>query len=128
MSFADAIASCMDKYFTFSGRARRSEFWWFYVFTLLANWAATVAFAATFNNPAAINIMINLVSLIFLFPTLAVGSRRLHDIGKSGWWMLLPLTIIGTLLLIVWWATDTQRELNQYGDIPEGKMVTIPAR
>ncbi len=116
MGFSQAISTCMAKYFTFSGRAGRSEFWWFYLFTILISWGASVVFVFTMpEDPVMASIMINLVTLVFGFPVFAAGSRRLHDIGKSGWWQLLTLTIIGIILLIIWWATDSQKEDNQYG-------------
>ena len=57
----------------------------------------------------------NISSLILLVPSLAIGARRLHDTGRSGWWQLLMLTIIGFIPLIIWWATDTKAENNQWG-------------
>ena len=117
MNFGQAIATCMSKYFTFSGRAKRSEYWWFYLFTVLMGWGASLVGAATFGpgDPAA-DIMSGVLSLVFIIPALAAGSRRLHDIGKSGWWQLLIITIIGIILLIVWWATDTKPEGDKYGE------------
>jgi len=56
-----------------------------------------------------------LLNLALLLPSLAVGARRLHDIGRSGWWQLLVLTGIGAILLIIWWASDTKKENNEYG-------------
>ena len=53
----------------------------------------------------------------FVLPMLAVGARRLHDIGKSGWWQLIALTIIGIILLIVWWATNTKSENSKFGEV-----------
>ena len=117
MNAGQAITACMSKYFTFSGRAKRSEYWWFYLFTILMGWGASLVGAATFGagDPAA-SIMSSILSLVFIIPALAAGSRRLHDIGKSGWWQLLVLTIIGIILLIVWWATDTKPEGDKYGE------------
>jgi len=56
-----------------------------------------------------------LLNLALLLPSLAVGARRLLDIGRSGWWQLLVLTGIGVILLIIWWASDTKKENNEYG-------------
>ncbi|MCG2609581.1 DUF805 domain-containing protein, partial [Acinetobacter sp. SM34] len=56
-----------------------------------------------------------LLNLALLLPSLAVGARRLHDTNRSGWWQLLVLTVIGIIPLIIWWATDTKAESNQWG-------------
>ncbi|MBO9356988.1 DUF805 domain-containing protein [Bordetella petrii] len=113
MNFSTAIAICMSKYATFSGRASRSEFWWFYLFTVSMCWGATLVGAAMGDSQGWLG---NIVALVFLIPSLAAGSRRLHDVGRSGWWQLLVLTVIGVILLIIWWATDTKKQVNQYGE------------
>ena len=59
--------------------------------------------------------MNTLASVVTLIPSFAVSARRLHDIGKSGWWILLYLTIIGIILLIIWYATDGDKKKNRYG-------------
>lgn len=56
-----------------------------------------------------------LLNLALFLPSLAVGARRLHDVGRSGWWQLLAFTVIGLIPLIIWWATDTKQEQNKYG-------------
>ena len=115
MNFTQAIASCMGKYATFSGRASRGEFWWFYLFTVLLSWGASIVGSLTFpDDVIAAEILPNIVALALLLPTLAVGCRRLHDIGKSGWWQLLILTVIGVILLIIWWAQPPRSEGDQY--------------
>ena len=94
MNFGQAISTCFAKYATFSGRASRPEFWWFFLFQILVSIAASMLG----------DVVAGLVSLAVLLPALAVGARRLHDIGKSGWWQLIMLTVIGLLLLIYWWV------------------------
>ena len=113
MNFSTAISTCLSKYATFKGRATRSEFWWFYLFTVLMGWGATIV-GATLGDIG--DVFSNIVTLIFLIPVLAAGSRRLHDIGRSGWWQLLMLTVIGVILLLVWWASDSKKESNEYGE------------
>lgn len=78
MRFADAVSSCFKKYATFKGRARRSEFWWWQLFYCLISLLSPIPFVG------------NLFVLAILLPSLAVSARRLHDIGRSGWWLLLP--------------------------------------
>ena len=104
MNFGQAISSCLSKYATFSGRASRPEFWWFALFQFLVS-AAAGLLGETVNN---------LVLIGLLLPALAVGNRRLHDIGKSGWWQLLMLTVIGLLVLIYWWVHPAVEIDNTY--------------
>ncbi|MBI3444208.1 MAG: DUF805 domain-containing protein [Magnetospirillum sp.] len=114
MNFQTAIAACLGKYGTFRGRAARSEFWWFYLFTILLSWGATlVGNSMSEGMGTGLPMVVNLALMV---PTFAAGCRRLHDIGKSGWWQLLILTVIGIILLIIWWAKDTQPEANAHGD------------
>lgn len=59
------------------------------------------------------------VGLAFLLPSLGIAVRRLHDIGKSGWWMFISLIpLIGAIILLVWWCKDSQMEPNEYGPVP----------
>ena len=115
MNFSSAISACMGKYGTFKGRASRSEFWWFYLFTVLLSWGGSIVGASTDSEIGA-DVVSTGISLIFLVPVIAVGSRRLHDINKSGWWQLILLTGIGAILLIIWWAKEGTKEINEYGE------------
>ena len=104
MNFGQAISSCLSKYATFSGRASRPEFWWFFLFQILISLAASML-GETING---------LVALGLVLPALAVATRRLHDIGKSGWWQVIMLTVIGLLVLIYWWVQPTDEGGNAY--------------
>ena len=97
MNFGQAISACLSKYATFAGRATRPEFWWFFLFQILA----TVA-AGMLGDKIS-----GLIGIALLLPSLAVGARRLHDIGRSGWWQLLMFTGIGLFVLIYWWVQPT---------------------
>ncbi len=112
MSFADAVRTCFRKYATFSGRAGRPEFWWFALFGLLGNLLAGLVDAALFPTvatPEGTGVPVQPVSAIFglvvLLPSLAVGARRLHDIGRSGWWLLITLVPLLGLLVLLWFFT-----------------------
>ncbi len=108
MNFGQAISACLSKYATFTGRARRSEYWWFFLFEFLV-----MAAASTINDKLS-----GLVSLALLLPALAVGARRLHDIGKSGWWLLLSLVpVIGWIVLLVWAVQKSDRDANAFGPL-----------
>ena len=99
----NAIATCFSKYATFSGRAKRSEYWYFYLFYMIVYVAGAVVAAA-----------VDVSGLLYLFiaplwlPQLAAGVRRLHDVGRSGWFILVP---IYNLILL---CTDSTGD-NQYG-------------
>ena len=106
MDFVQAIKSCLGQYATFSGRAKRSEFWWFFLFQVLVMVAASM-----------LGYVINgIASLALLLPALAVGARRLHDIGRTGWWQLLLLSGIGFLVLLYWWVQPGEGAGNIYGE------------
>lgn len=98
MDFVSAIKSCFAQYAGFNGRAPRSEFWWFALFQLIVLVVATMVS----------QVLYGIAALALLLPALAVGARRLHDVGRSGWWQLLSLTGIGTLVLIFWWVQPTK--------------------
>ncbi len=102
----------LERYAQFDGRARRAEFWWF----TLANLIAVVVLIVL---AAAIKILIVLYVIYLLaliVPSLAVGIRRLHDTGKSGWWYLIVLVpFVGGLILLVLMCIDSTRGTNQWG-------------
>ncbi len=93
MGFAEAISTCFRRYFDFSGRAVRSEYWWFVLFVLASNLALSAIEQMTWSaDPSGVEptILTSMFALATLIPTLAVTARRLHDIGRSGWWQTLP--------------------------------------
>ena len=97
MTFREAVLSCFRKYATFSGRASRSEYWWFWLFCLLGTLTAGItesvinALSGTPEGPTLLSGAFNLVTLI---PGLAVGWRRMHDTGRSGLYLLYPLIAV----------------------------------
>ena len=96
VGFGEALGVCFKKYFVFEGRAKESEFWYFFLFQLIGS----------LLTYAILPVLYIVFQLVIFFPYLAVGCRRLHDINKSGFWQLISLTGIGLILLIIWWATD----------------------
>ena len=107
----DWVVKCLKNYVTFDGRARRKEFWFFVLVSFILGIIVQMI-DAILGTHQTLN---GLLNLALLLPSLAVGSRRLHDTNRSGWWQLLILTVIGIIPHIIWWASDTKRENNQWG-------------
>ena len=104
-----------DNYANFSGRARRSEYWYFILFNLIVGIVLGII-----DYIIGFEILGNLYSLAMLIPSLAVSVRRLHDVGKSGWFYLLVLLpIIGWIWLLVLFATEGDNGTNEYGADPK---------
>ena len=102
-----------DNYANFKGRARRNEYWMFVLITTVISLGALVIDGVLFPEQRLIS---NLYSLAIVVPSIAVGARRLHDTGKSGWWQLLYiLVIIGWIPLIIFLAKDSDIGDNEYG-------------
>ena len=114
---------CLSKFADFSGRARRREYWTFALVNCLIAMLLLILGLAFGEDSPASNIMVTILYLIMLVPNLSVSVRRLHDIGKSGWYMFLSLIpLIGGLILLVWALMDSEPGENQYGKNPkEGK-------
>ena len=116
MNFQTSIKTCFTKYATFSGRASRSEFWFFCLFSFLAGIVTVIIDSMILGYPAEENGPVNLIfSVVVFLPGLAAGARRLHDIDRSGWWQLIYFTVIGIILLIVWFATIGSSKKNVHG-------------
>ena len=109
MNFTDAISTCFNKSIIFSERASRSEFWYFHLFLFLIHLFVLSFFRIDGEN------LSNFLTLITFIPSLSVSVRRLHDIHKTGWWILIAFTIIGIVLLIYWWVQEGKKEDNMFG-------------
>lgn len=134
MSFTDAVRTCISKFATFDGRATRSEFWWFYLFAALVGFIGYVpililTLIGASSNDGAISSIFTILTVIFwivwlivvialYIPLLAVGSRRLHDRGQSGWLQLLYLVPCGSIVLIVFFVMEGTPGDNAYGPKP----------
>ncbi|MET3496973.1 DUF805 domain-containing protein [Variovorax boronicumulans] len=108
MNFQTAMKTCFAKFADFSGRASRSEFWWFVLGEVVVLIVASLIH----------QIVYLIAALGFLVPALAVGARRLHDIGKSGWFQLLMLIPLVNLVLIYFYVQPSQPESNAHGAPP----------
>lgn len=112
----------LKKYAVFSGRARRKEYWMFVLFNIIFSVVAVVLdnVLRTASEDLGYGLLYGLYSLAVFIPGLAVTVRRLHDVGKSGWWIFISLVpIIGGIWLLVLLATDSQAGENQYGSNPK---------
>jgi uncharacterized membrane protein YhaH (DUF805 family) len=120
MSFGDAISTCFSKYGTVAGRAARPEYWWFFLFTIIVSVIASVADALTGQTwDSGYGPISTIAGLALLLPSIAVGARRLHDTGRSGWWQLLFLIpCVGTIVLIVMFCQAGQPHPNKYDVLP----------
>ena len=117
MDFQTSIKTCFNKYADFSGRALRSELWWFVLFGFLGGIITTIIDIMILGYPIEVNGPMYLIFLVAMFiPSIAVTARRLHDVNRSGWWQLIELTIIGILLIIIWNATEGKKKKNRFGN------------
>ncbi len=118
MTFLQSVRSALTKYATFSGRACRSEFWWFGLFSVLVGMVATVLdmVLGTWSAEREIGAIEFLARTALLLPSIAVAIRRLHDVGWSGWWLL-------TIVLPVFMAfVKGDDGPNDYGSNPLGEV------
>jgi uncharacterized membrane protein YhaH (DUF805 family) len=113
MNFAEAISSGFSKYVQFGGRACRSEYWYWTLFVVIATIVANIIDATL-----GLGFVGAIVGLGLFLPGLAVSARRLHDIDRTFWWVLLAFTIIGTLVLIYWACLRGTAGPNRFGADP----------
>jgi uncharacterized membrane protein YhaH (DUF805 family) len=103
MGFGTAVKTCFSKYVTFSGRARRPEYWWFFLFIVLGSVVANIADGVIFGFATAAGPATQVVSPVFslatFLPLLAAGWRRMHDSGRPGWYLLMPLGVSVVMML-----------------------------
>ncbi len=106
-----------EKYAEFSGRARRNEYWYFVLFNFLISIGLGIIDGVLgLGAGSGVGLLGGIYSLAVLIPSLAVAVRRLHDTGRSGWWLLISLIpIVGVIILIVFLASESQNGKNQFG-------------
>ena len=110
------------KYATFSGRARRSEYWYFVLFNLFVSiglWTVGAVITAAAGGSRAGMFPLDAYALASFIPSLAVAVRRLHDIGKSGWFVLLGFVPFANIVLLVWLAQESEPAANEFGPNPK---------
>jgi uncharacterized membrane protein YhaH (DUF805 family) len=132
MNFSQAIKSVYSKYVTFSGRAARSEYWWYFLFSFIVSIVIMFiesalgmgqgvmssgdgGFSASYNG----GVLSIIWSLANILPSLAVGVRRLHDTDRSGWWLLIALIpLIGFIVILVFFCLRGTAGPNRFGGDP----------
>lgn len=116
VSFFEAIQMCFKKCFDFSGRSSRSELWWWLLLTNLLYMILVILFGET-------GVIISYACFIVLFiPSLALMIRRLHDVDRSGWFILLGLIpCVGPLIMLMYSVSESDPKENKYGPIPNTK-------
>ncbi len=121
IGFPDAVKKAvLENYVNFSGRASRSEYWWFqlavFILGIITAVLDGIIFGFEFDDPT----VLSWIAQIGLFlPSLALVVRRLHDLGRSGWWFLIAFVpCIGIIVLFVFLVQDGQPHHNEYGEVP----------
>ena len=120
MDFVTSIKTCFIKFVDFKGRASRSEFWYFTLFVVILQLVADfidaqIAGVAYWDYTEFSGTVGHLVDIFTFLPSISVGARRLHDVGKTGWLQLIALTIVGLIPLFFWFASKTVVNENKYG-------------
>lgn len=130
MRFTEAVRSVFSNYAIFRGRAPRSEFWWFVLFTLIASFVLGLVDSVIVGPILGLSPLSGhgarpldaLFSLAILIPSLAVAARRLHDTGRSAWWLLIGLVpLFGWLVFLYFAAQPSETVTNEYGAPPLGR-------
>lgn len=115
--FVDAVKRAVTvNYCNFNGRSSRSEYWWYALAVAILNVVISTVLS---GSPSVMQAVSGVITLGLLLPGLGLAVRRLHDINKSGWYLLLALIpIVGAIILIVWFCKESEPQANQYGPVP----------
>ena len=114
MGFTQAISAGFSNYVNFSGRACRSEYWYWILFIVIAEIVTSIIDAVL-----GIQLVTSIFGLVTLLPSIAVAIRRLHDLDRTGWWILLSLIpLIGWIVLLIWYVTKGTDGPNRFGPDP----------
>ena len=120
MNFRVSVIKCFMLYTVFSGRAKRAEFWWFFLFSAIVGIIgsitdSTLGTRKVFEDGNTIGLFQSMIQIVILLPGLSVGSRRLHDTNKTGWWQLLwIIPIFGWIPLIIFLSFPSNDDENKY--------------
>jgi uncharacterized membrane protein YhaH (DUF805 family) len=112
MNFVESIQTCYKKFFDFSGRASRSEYWWFQLYY-------TIIYLLMFMFEGDLSLLLAILVIVNIIPAVACGARRIHDINKSGWWIaLLSVPIVGLYILFLL-ISEGSKGKNRFGAKPK---------
>jgi len=110
----------LKKYAVFNGRARRKEYWYFFLFNIIISIVLAIIDGMTGSFGTGAGLLGIIYSLAILIPGIAVSVRRLHDTDRTGWWLLIGLIpLIGVIVLLVFMVQDSNPDENQYGSNPK---------
>jgi uncharacterized membrane protein YhaH (DUF805 family) len=116
MTFQQAVKSCFSKYVTFSGRASRSEYWYWVLFATLGSIVTLIVDTAVLGfDPSGVTPITSIFDLVITLPGIAVSARRMHDMDRTAWWLLLTLTGIGAIILLIWFCFRGTEGPNRFG-------------
>lgn len=119
MGFGQSISTCLRKYAVFDGRARRSEYWWYWLACAILYLVFGVLDGILFPGNE-IGVLSTILTLGLLLPSLGAMIRRLHDTDRSAWWVLIGLIpLVGMIVLLVFMALDGTKGANRFGDDPK---------
>lgn len=121
MSFIQSVKRCFINCTNFKGRASRADYWFFYLFDIIVFNVFSVIQASYGSGGVGLELLNSLLIMLAIvtgITYLAVGVRRLHDVDRSGWWLLLAFTVIGIILLFYWQIKAGDKEANRFGERP----------
>ena len=116
------FVEALKKYAVFSGRSRRKEYWYFILFAAIISIVLSIidGLIGAYDRTVGVGLLSSIFSLAVLIPSIAVTVRRLHDIDRTGWWVLISLVpLIGWIVLLVFTVQDSTPGSNRYGPNPK---------
>jgi uncharacterized membrane protein YhaH (DUF805 family) len=116
MTFFEAVSKCYRKYFVFKGRASRSEYWWCFLAAFLFAWPLLLSETSEGSWFAILSFIYFILTLSIVMPLISAWTRRMHDVGKSGWsWLYIFVPAVGFIVLMRWATKEGSPEANKYG-------------
>jgi uncharacterized membrane protein YhaH (DUF805 family) len=117
MTFFEAVAKCYRKYFVLKGRASRAEYWWCFLAAFLFAWPLLLSETSEGSWFAILSFIYFILTFSVVMPLVSAWTRRMHDVGKSGWsWLYIFVPAVGFLVLMRWATKEGSAEANKYGE------------